>query len=237
MLSANPLCHRFRGSAMAFQEPTAKHNYMAKKPAASAPALSAEQLALIQERDAILAWLEPAKARELEIRNLLVQSLLPSPVEGANRLFTADGFEVYIDHKINRKLDVAALDSIMPAMDESYRQLGVLIDYKPALVLDGYRALPDDQRKIFQQALTETPGTPTLNIQKVEATPTPIMDAYEKAKNESAGHSVRAAASSAPVSTTGHAAAESKSARLAKIKAAAAKPPKVAKAAKKGGKK
>jgi hypothetical protein len=156
---------------------------MAKKEAATAPALSAELLALVQERDAILQWLKPAQTRELEIRAQLAASLCPSPVEGVNRILTADGYEVTVDHKVNRKLDEAALDSVMPALDESYRVLGVLVQYKPSIVMEGLRTLPAEQLKIFQQAITETPGTPALTIKKVEAAPaTPIMDAYHKAK-------------------------------------------------------
>lgn len=218
---------------------------MAKKQAAPAPALTAELLALIAERDQILPWLEQAKARELELRAQIAAALFPSPVEGANRLFTEDGYQIYLDHKINRNIDEAAIDAVMAELPEGCpaRELGFLIRYKPALVMDGYRALPEDQLRIVQQAITETPGSPKLVIEKVEeesadipvgspgatgatdaATAranlgtlgTPIMDKYEAAKNASAGP-VTSGAGDAPAQPTKTAAASTtRTARKAK---------------------
>ena len=55
---------------------------MAKAIAAAAPAFTADQLALIAEREEILRWLEPAKVREMDIRKQLADALIPSPKEG-----------------------------------------------------------------------------------------------------------------------------------------------------------
>lgn len=136
---------------------------------------------MIDERAQILPWLAQAKERELELRKKIVSALFPDPVEGTNRLFTEDGFEVYMKYTINRKLDEAALPAVMQQLpeDSNARVLDVLITYKPQLVLSGFRELPEDQAKIFAQALTEEPGTPQLEIQKIE---TPVMDKYEEGK-------------------------------------------------------
>jgi hypothetical protein len=113
--------------------------------------------------------MDKAKVRELELRNGFAR-LFTEPKEGVNHLLTADGFDLVLDYKVNRKLDVAALDAVMNELpeDSAFRQTGVLIEYKPALVMKGYRVLPDAERLIFCQALTETPGTPGLEIKRVK---------------------------------------------------------------------
>lgn len=135
----------------------------------TAPALTPDQLAAVVEWQALTEWMEKAKTRELELRNGFAR-LFTEPKEGVNHLLTADGFDLVLDYKVNRKLDVAALDAVMAELpeDSAFRQLGVLIEYKPSLVMKGYRALPDDQKLIFCQALTETAGTPSLEIKRVK---------------------------------------------------------------------
>lgn len=139
---------------------------MAKKQAASAPAITAEQLTLIQERNAILLWLATAKNREKDIRTKLAKEFFPTPAEGVNRLVTADGYAIAYDFKINRKLDESALDTVMMELPEgcNARVPGVLIAYRPTLVLAGYRELPADQLKIVQQVVTESDGLGELDI-------------------------------------------------------------------------
>ena len=123
----------------------------------------------IQEWKQIVTWLKTAKEREMAIRKKIAAAFFPKPTEGVNRAITEiDGlpFEIVLDYGIRRKLDEAVLDSVMLALpeDSPYRVPGVLIAYKPSLVLKNFRTLPDDQRRIFSAALTETPGTPSIGI-------------------------------------------------------------------------
>lgn len=127
----------------------------------SAPTL--DVAALVAEREKLLAWLKPAQAREMEIRRQLAPYFFPNPVEGTQHV-EKDGFEVALKHTLTRKLDEAALSHVMPQLPEEFRNVGVLINYKPALVMDGYRALNDDQRLIFDEALTISEGAPNLEI-------------------------------------------------------------------------
>jgi hypothetical protein len=127
----------------------------------SAPTLDVP--ALVAEREKLLAWLKPAQAREMEIRRQLAPYFFPNPIEGTQYI-ERDGFEVALKHTLTRKLDEAALSHVMPQLPEEFRNVGVLINYKPALVMDGYRALNDDQRLIFDEALTITEGAPALEI-------------------------------------------------------------------------
>ena len=162
---------------------------MPKKEAAAAPALTAELLAFIKERATLLERMTKDKEREMELRLYLAKVLVPEPVEGAQRLITADGYEVCLTHKINRRLDAAMVDDVMAELPEGCpaRSIGVLIDYKPSLVLDGYRTLPSDQLAIVQQMITETDGAPDLDIM-------PIVDhSAGKAKDGTLGNAINKA--------------------------------------------
>lgn len=143
-----------------------------------APALTPEIRAKIAERNGILSWLEKGKAREMELREELVSFFCPVRKEGTNTV-TGDGFEIKVGHKVSRKLDTAALDAVMAQFPEGHaaRVVGNLIQYKPALVLEFYRTLSEQDRKIFDQALTiSDDGAPTLEIifrEELTANPPP----------------------------------------------------------------
>lgn len=180
---------------------------MAKIKAASAPAITADLRSLMQERDAILRWLKPAQDRELEIRKHLAASFFPSPTEGINRTVTADGYEVILNHKINRKVDEAAIDAVMMELPEDApeRVPGVLIAYKPTLVLSGYRGLSADKLRIVAQAVTETDGSPELTIVPIpsDGVPEPTNSlAREIARSEREGN-VRVLADLMPATVAG----------------------------------
>jgi len=134
--------------------------------AAPASAFDAGTLAHIKE------WLEQkeilakAKIREMQLRVQLAKHFFSEPKEGANNL-EFPGAEISLTHNINRKLDVQALDQVMPELPEEFRTLGVLVEYKPDIVMKGFRLLElqPEKLKIFQQALKETEGSPALEIE------------------------------------------------------------------------
>ena len=128
--------------------------------------------ATIKEWRSVAAWMDTAKKQEKELRTKIANAFFPTPTEGVNRvLVDLDGVrtEIAMDFRINRKLDETVLDSVMLQLpeDSPYRQQGVLVAYEPKLVLKSLRTMPDDQRRIFSQALTETPGTPALDINEI----------------------------------------------------------------------
>lgn len=161
---------------------------MAKKSAAAAPQLSAAIIASLKEWQQLNEWLEKAAPREAELRRLIADTILPEDErqEGVNHIVTViDGVPMRftIEHKINRKLDEQVLDSVMLSLpeDSDARKLGFLIEYRPRLVLSGYRALPADQLQAFQAALTETPGMPALKVEPADAAPASPQAAPEPA--------------------------------------------------------
>ena len=137
--------------------------------------------AIVEWRE-LTDWLAEATKKEKDLRATLAKFFFPAPVEGVNRVCTAingQTLELALDQRVNRKLDAAVLDDVMHQLpeDSPYRIAGTLVAWEPKLVVKGLRTMPDDQRRIFSQALTETPGTPSLEIEgeisapKVEAVP------------------------------------------------------------------
>lgn len=150
---------------------------------------------LVAEREEIQKWIKTAQTREMEIRTTLTKHFFPEAKEGAQRAVEGDLIFTLVQ-PLTRKLDEAALDAIMPQMPEQFQQVGVLVKYTPGLVKAGYDALTEQDRKVFDQALTISLGSPQLTIEKIKSSEdaamhamemarevnTPIMNAYESKK-------------------------------------------------------
>lgn len=120
----------------------------------------------MNEQSKIRLWrktvveLEAIKKLELELRNELA-CLFHEPKEGINSL-TVEGGVLKLNHKFNRRIDEASLDAVMGEMEIGARE--GLIAWKPNLALKKYKALSEDQRRIFDQTLTIEPATPSLEF-------------------------------------------------------------------------
>jgi hypothetical protein len=144
----------------------------------------------IAEWKELTAWMETAKVKERELREQIVAGIFPDGlVEGTNKLESEDG-NATVKQPYNYKLDETALDAVMPELGKLNEDLldvsgpDALIRYKPALNLERYRLLSEEEQEIFAQALTITPGLPSLELALPSDVTTPIMDAYEEAKKE-----------------------------------------------------
>lgn len=141
---------------------------MAKETLELRGAQAAKLARLVEQHAKAADALAAAKDRELVLRNEIVRMChLPPDAEGAHKVL-AGKWVLTVDAKLNRTLDVAALDAVMEQMPEEWRVVGKLIDYKPALVLDGYRQLEGRAASVFAAALTVRPGTPALKYTKAE---------------------------------------------------------------------
>lgn len=134
----------------------------------------------------IQEWMAIGKARELELRNKLAKLFFEKPVEGTNRRI-GPGVEISLTHKINRVLNKETLDAVMGELyklSPDYCVLGTpnsLIKFVPEFSTDILRKLPKDQLKVFQQTLTESDGTPTLEI---------ILSEVAVVENRQAAHDI-----------------------------------------------
>lgn len=142
----------------------------------SAPASALEQidalLPIVAEWQQIANWLEEGKAKEKALREQLAKIFFPEPREGVNKVQLPDGRVLKLDHKINRSIDEPKLDAVMAELpeDSPYRNVGVLVRYRPEIVMNGFRTLPEDQARIFAQAYVEKPGLPALELLEPKTT-------------------------------------------------------------------
>lgn len=118
--------------------------------------------------DMLSAWQEAGdllaayKGKEMTLRKQLVQDFFPSPVEGVNTYCMPAGYLLKLTHKIERKIDEAALSDVLEQMEEGTED--TLVKYKPSLNKKAYDLLPTDEQTIFLEALIIKPGTPSMTI-------------------------------------------------------------------------
>ena len=113
--------------------------------------------------------LADAKKAELELRRVAIAKLFPDDSvlkEGTNSLtlVTSDAQECVckVGMKINRDLEVSVLSHVMPRLPKHLQAEGKLIKWKPGLVLSTYREMTEAERRIFDEAVTSSPGELTL---------------------------------------------------------------------------
>lgn len=129
-----------------------------------------DRVAKLQEwHQAVLAAQEAKKVVEAEqsLRKEVMALFFPEPVEGTNKFDLEAGWSLKATHKIERKVDEAAL----PAVLQQLREMGVnpdtLIRTKPDLDTKAYKSLVQinpDAAHVFEQALTIKPGSPTVEL-------------------------------------------------------------------------
>lgn len=103
---------------------------------------------------------------EMELRQFIFKGKFISPVEGTNRLGLGEGWDLKAVHVINRSVDEPALGILIQKFQESKIPVDALIKYRPELVKSEYNALTNEQKQLFDQALTIKPGAPQLDVVK-----------------------------------------------------------------------
>lgn len=104
--------------------------------------------------------LSDAKMREMELRKILFNAAFPNPEEGVQRVDLMDGGKLKGTYKLNRKIDVDALDKIPDRLKQ------YCIKYKPELDIKEYRKLSREDTIVFDTCLTVTPGAPSLEVER-----------------------------------------------------------------------
>lgn len=116
-------------------------------------------------------WLKEAKKRVGEIKAALTPYFFPNPKDEGTQRRTKGGFVAVLKTGISRKIDVEALDAVLKNCNKLAKKLDLdtdvehaVIDYKPALKLKEYKALPEELKKTFENALIITPESPKLEV-------------------------------------------------------------------------
>lgn len=105
------------------------------------------------------------KIEELALRKEIFGEAFPNPTEGSkeNKMDLAAGWILQGDHKINRKVDEAVVATLQ-ADDNTRALIDRCFEWKPKLKLAAFKALDSDELNLLADAVTETPGTPSLKV-------------------------------------------------------------------------
>lgn len=102
------------------------------------------------------------KVREMDLRMKIFNKAFPSPTPGTNKAKLPHGKALVADYKLNYKIDQPGLEAakflIPPNVFDS------VISYKPDLRPGAYRDLEREHKLLFAPFITETPGSPKLEI-------------------------------------------------------------------------
>ena len=104
---------------------------------------------------------------EQGIRKELAAMFFPTPDEGTNTYALAQGWNLKLTHKIDRKIDEAALEAVKVQLREINVNPDALINMKPSLDTKAYKGLKQvnpDAAKMFEFALIIKDASPTIEL-------------------------------------------------------------------------
>lgn len=117
--------------------------------------------------------LDAAKAKELELRNTIVNELGlfdPSKEKGTERYKLGNGWELKAEKKLNwtTYAEIGGVH-IETALDEIAKTAGrmaadELVKFKPEIKISIYEKLTPDEQRIINPFLSYKPGTPSLEL-------------------------------------------------------------------------
>lgn len=128
---------------------------------------------LLMEWNAAKSNLEAAKAKELELRNIIVNELglFDSAKEkGTERYKLGNGWELKCEKKLNwttyAEINGVHIES---ALDEIAKTAGrmaadELVKFKPEIKISIYEKLTANEQRIINPFLSHKPGTPSLEL-------------------------------------------------------------------------
>lgn len=122
-------------------------------------------LQMLEEWDEKAQRLAILKAEEMDLRLKLFAGAFPNAKEGTNRHKLPDGRELVGKYNITRKIDEAALTTILPAMIKAgVANADRLVRFKPELAKSEWNTLSDENKLLFSPAIIANPGSPAFEI-------------------------------------------------------------------------
>lgn len=110
------------------------------------------------------AQLAQLKDREMILRKKLFAEAFPAPEEGTNSFNLPDAYVLKGTHKLDRKIDLAAYNQLLPNLRKAEVPVDRLLKWDPSLVTGEYRTLTPAHLHLFDQILIIKPGAPSLEI-------------------------------------------------------------------------
>lgn len=116
------------------------------------------------EWDRLKVELGIIKTKEMLLRKKIFKAFFAEATEGTYYQPMANGWRLKAVAKLDRSVDTAVLPVMRPQFEAAGINADTLIEYKPSLLVAAYRKLTDEQRTIFDCALTIKPGSPALEL-------------------------------------------------------------------------
>lgn len=108
--------------------------------------------------------LKVVKAAESILRKDVFEKAFPNPVEGTNKLNLGSGWVLKATYGMNRKVIPDVLFENTEQLINLEVPIDMLIRYKPEISVTIYKLLTESQKHIFDQCITVTPGSPSLEV-------------------------------------------------------------------------
>lgn len=126
-----------------------------------------QAFALLQQWHTEQAELAKIKAREIGNRKTLAEFYFRGAGKGTHKLPMGQTHELVLVQSETIDLDEALVHSMGKMLYEQGVPMDLLIKWKPTLDKRQYNSLNEAQRKLFDQLVTTTLGTPSLKIQEI----------------------------------------------------------------------
>lgn len=100
--------------------------------------------------------LDKAKDAESEAREAMVKAAFPNGLdEGTNTFDLGGKWKLKVTGVVSRKVDEAALTAVVERVEKKFPDFDVknIVKYTPELKIGDYKKLPDNVRKLFDNAL------------------------------------------------------------------------------------
>lgn len=105
------------------------------------------------------------RAAEAPARQQVANYFIPEPEEGTNRVDIGGGYDLKLDHKLNRTVDEAALLAVTAQQAQALGlDFTALFRWKPELNIGAYRTLTPAQRDFVDGLLDIKIGLPALSV-------------------------------------------------------------------------
>ena len=102
------------------------------------------------------------KIKEMALRKQIFDGMFIDPKVGTNKIKIAHGMALIGDYRINYKIDKPALEASRGFIPANI--LDDIISYRPEVRDGAWRKLDDEGKKLFGGVITETPGSPGLEL-------------------------------------------------------------------------
>lgn len=107
--------------------------------------------------------LDKLMVEEKNLRLEIFNVAFPAPERGTNKIKISHGMALVGDYRLNYKVDRALLDNMLsdPEAEPLIREV---IDFRPGVRAGEWEKMSDNEKKILAPMITETPGTPGLDV-------------------------------------------------------------------------